>query len=206
MGRRNTARRYGFPVFIVVAIVAGAILLVALNHRTPPAEPAAQPYPAGTSPIIAPPTPSPSASATVPSSAPSRPAAGPTRMSVLGAAATDGNSPDLVGKRLGGTSWVSYAVGSGVDFVGGWADPGVTSQRIAAAARTIPSDVLVIDVGLEDQLRGVPFSQTSTNIATMVRTANAPKVVLLSAAPLESQPGAAGTVNRQLKQLAGERG
>ncbi len=101
---------------------------------------------------------------------------------------------------------MSYAVGSGVDFVGGWADPWVTSQRIAAAARTIPSDVLVIDVGLEGQLRGVPFSQTSTNIAMMVRTVNAPKVFLLSAAPLESQPGAASTVNGQLQQLTDERG
>ncbi len=48
--------------------------------------------------------------------------------------------------------------------------------------RAVPSDVLVIDLGFEDQLRGVPFSQTSTNIAMMVRTLNALKVFLLSAA------------------------
>ncbi len=54
--------------------------------------------------------------------------------------------------------------------------------------------------------RGVPFGESSTNITTMVWTVNAPKVVLLSSPPLETQPGAVTTVNKQLKQLAGERG
>lgn len=39
MAWRDTVQKFGFPVFIIVAVAAGAVMIVALAHRTPPPEP-----------------------------------------------------------------------------------------------------------------------------------------------------------------------
>jgi len=205
MAWRDRASKYGFPLFIVLAIVAGALMWVAISQRTPPSDAAAQPYPASATPTPpAAPVTTRTPTATATSSAP--PSTAPVRLAVFGGEATNGNSPDFVGKKLGDSSWVNYVAGPGVNVVAGWADPGASSQRIAAAARLVSADVLVIDIGVEDQINKTPFSETTTNIGKIVTTVNAPKVILLGAPPFASAPNAAGTLNTQLRQLANDRG
>ena len=125
---------------------------------------------------------------------------------MFGGEATNGNSPDFVGNKLGDSSWVKYVAGPRVNVVAGWADAGASSQRIAAAARPVSADVLVIDIGVEDQINKTPFSETTANIGKIVETVNAPKVILLAAPPFASVPKAASTLNTQLQQLANDRG
>jgi len=211
MAWRDKASKYGFPLFIVVAIIAGALMLVAISQRTPPSDAAAQPYPASATPKpSATPTPSAAPATTRPptdtaTSSASAPTA-PVRLAVFGGETTNGNSPDFVGKKLGDTSWVNYVAGPRVNVVSGWADLAASSQRIAAAARPVSAAVLVIDFGVEDQINKTPFSETTTNIGKIVQTVDAPKVILLAAPPFVSAPNAASTLNTQLRQLANDRG
>jgi len=190
-------------VFIVVAIVAGALMWVAISQRTPPNDAVAQPAQASATPSAAPVTTRTSTDTATPSTPP---ATEPVRLAVFGGESTNGNSPDFVGKKLGNTSWVNYVAGPRVNVVAGWAGLGASSQRIAAAARPVSADILVIDIGVEDQINKTPFSETAASIGKIVKTVNAPKVILLAAPPFASVPNAAGTLNTQLQQLANDRG
>ncbi len=211
MAWRDKASKYGFPLFIVVAIVAGALMWVGISQRTPPSDAAAQPAQASATPSAVPSaapvttrTPTATAKPSAPSTAP--PSTAPVRLAVFGGETTNGNSPDFVSNKLGDTSWVNYAAGPRVNVVEGWADRGASSQRIAAAAQPVSADVLVIDIGVEDQINKTPFSETTANIGKIVQTVNAPKVILLAAPPFDSAPNAAKTLNTQLQQLANDRG
>lgn len=205
MAWRDKAAKLGFPLFIVVAIVAGGLMWVAISHRTPPDGTAAVPYQASATTVTsAAPATTGTSTATARSTTP--PSAAPVRLAVFGGGTTNGNSPNFADKMLGGTSWVNYVTGQRVNLVEGWAAPGASSQRIAAAARPAPADVVVIGIGVDDQLNSIPFNATTANIDKMVTTVNAPKVVLLSAPPFEPVPMAAGTLNTQLQQLATNRG
>jgi lysophospholipase L1-like esterase len=200
----DRVKRYGFPVFIVVAIAAGAAMMVAISHRTPPVEPQSPAAQASSS--AAPSTTASITSSSAASMGASTPNAAPVRLAVVGAGSVNGNSPDFLGKKLGDTSWVFYAAGNGVDFVGGWADPGASTQRMATNMRAVPADVLVIDIGVADAQKGIPFSDTTANIDRVVKTINAPRVILAGVPPVDASPDTATTVNNELQQLAKQRG
>jgi lysophospholipase L1-like esterase len=204
----DRVKRYGFPVFIVVAIAAGAAMMVAILHRAPPVEPQS---PAAQASSSAAPSTTASIAASIAASksasmGASAPNAAPVRLAVVGGGSVNGNSPDFLGKKLGDTSWVLYAAGNGVDFVGGWADPGASTQRMATGTRAVPADVLVIGIGVADAQKGVPFSATTANIDRVVKTINAPRVILAGAPPVDASPDTATTVNNDLQQLAKQRG
>jgi lysophospholipase L1-like esterase len=200
----DRVKRYGFPVFIVVAIAAGAAMMVAISHRAPPVEPQSPAAQASSS--AAPSTTASITSSSAASKSASTPNAAPVRLAVVGGASVNGNSPDFLGKKLGDTSWVFYTAGNGVDFVGGWADTDGSTQRMATGTRAVPADVLVLGIGVADAQKGVPFSATTANIDRVVKTINAPRVILAGVPPVDASPDTATTVNNDLQQLAKQRG
>ncbi|WP_164860567.1 SGNH/GDSL hydrolase family protein [Rhodococcus sp. X156] len=211
MKLNDGVEKYGFPVFIAAAIVAGAVMWTALENRTPPVEPqTAGAAPMTTAPPVVTSAPLPQASV------PPRPTASSTaaasampqavRMVVIGGSSANGNSPDFIGKSLGNTSWVSHAAKDRITFVGGWADSGATTERMAAAAKSMPADVVVVGVDLTDAERDVPASSTTANVEKIVRAVNAPRVILTGALPSAAEPTLATQTNSALQKLASQRG
>lgn len=127
-------------------------------------------------------------------------------MAAVGDSLTEADSPDIDRGDPGPQSWVSYAIGSDIEFVGGWASWGAPTQAMADAV-DIPfdADVLVILAGTNDS-GWTPFEITAANIETIVKTADVEIVVLSSVPPLDGAPENAVQLNRQLEPLAEQNG
>ncbi len=142
--------------------------------------------------------------ATEPSMAPTSP--GAMRLAVVGDSITDADSRDLSGGRPGPGSWVFYAAGGEVAFVGGWAEWGATTAQMAAAARPVPADVLVILAGTNDAGSGVPFAQTAAHLVAVADAVGAQRVVLSAVPPIDAAPEVATELNARLSGLARDHG
>ena len=131
---------------------------------------------------------------------------GAIRLAVVGDSITDADSPDLASGRPGPESWVSYAAGGDIAFVGGWAAWGATTEQMAAAAAPFAADVLVILAGTNDVGGGVAFEETAANLAAVAATVGAPRVLLCAVPPIDAAPHLATDLNARLEDLADARG
>lgn len=134
------------------------------------------------------------------------PAAGAVRLAAVGDSITDANSPNFAAGELGTESWVSYAVGTDVAFVGGWARWGATTADIAQGASAVEADVLVIMAGTNDAAMGSPFADSAANIVAIAQTAGADRVLISGIPPLDYAPEVAAQFNDHLESLAREHG
>lgn len=128
------------------------------------------------------------------------------RMAAVGDSITDGDSLDLAGGTPGPQSWVSYAIGPEVEFVGGWAEWGATSERMAEAVQEpFDADVLVILGGTNDAGRLAP-SEVGDNLVLIAERAATGSVVLSSVPPNDFGGANSAELNAHLEQLAAQQG
>lgn len=130
------------------------------------------------------------------------PESGAIRMAAVGDSITDGDSLDLAGGVPGPLSWVSYAIAPGIEFVGGWAEWGATTERMAASVRQpLDADVLVIVAGTND-VGWVPHDRLGRHLAQVADTASVDSVVLSSVPPNDYALGRTAALNEYLERLA----
>ncbi len=123
-------------------------------------------------------------------------------MAAVGDSITAGDSIDLAGGVPGPQSWVSYAVGSEIEFVGGWAGWGANTAGMAnAIAQPLDADVLVILAGTNDA-GWTPHRQIGNNLSLIASTAGVDAVVLSSVPPNDLAPGNTEELNAYLERFA----
>lgn len=131
---------------------------------------------------------------------------GVIRMAAVGDSITAADSPDIDGGDPGPQSWVSYAAGPNVEYVGGWAVWGApTAEMAEGITAPFDADVLVILAGTNDA-GWTPFEEITANLETIVENAGVETVVLSSVPPLDRSPENATQLNAQLEDLAEQNG
>lgn len=130
------------------------------------------------------------------------PGADPIRMAAVGDSITDGDSMDLAGGVPGPLSWVSYAIAPGIEFAGGWAEWGATTEQMAAAVRQpLDADVLVILAGTNDA-GWTPHEQIGEHLTRIAESAAVDVVVLSSVPPNDYALGKTAELNEYLERVA----
>lgn len=130
------------------------------------------------------------------------PAADAIRMAAVGDSITAADSRDIAGGVPGPGSWVSYAVGPEVEFVGGWAEWGASIARMAdAVTEPFDADVLVILAGTNDVGWTAP-EEIDAGLRTIVDRAGVDAVVLSSVPPLDGAVEEAERMNAELEDVA----
>ncbi|WP_293699383.1 GDSL-type esterase/lipase family protein [uncultured Agrococcus sp.] len=128
------------------------------------------------------------------------------RMAAVGDSITAADSPDIDGGDPGQESWVSYAAGPSIEYVGGWAVWGATTGQMAEGiTEPFDADVLVILAGTNDGM-GTPPEQIAENLTAIVDSAGVSNVVLSSVPPIDPSPGTAEQLNARLENIASENG
>lgn len=128
------------------------------------------------------------------------------RMAAIGDSITDGDSIDFAGGVPGPQSWVSYAIGPDLDFVGGWAEWGATTDRMASAIQDpIEADVLVLVAGTNDA-GWVSHAETGENLVHIAATAEVDTVLLSSIPPTDFASSSKTELNQYLAKLAQREG
>ena len=130
------------------------------------------------------------------------PEADAIRMAAVGDSITDGDSRDFAGGVPGPQSWVSYAAGPEVDFVGGWAEWGASAEAMAQGVTgPFDADVLVILAGTNDAA-WTPHEEVGRHLVDIAETAEIDEVVLSSIPPNAFSLGGAAELNSSLEDLA----
>ncbi|MDQ0677303.1 lysophospholipase L1-like esterase [Arthrobacter pascens] len=109
-------------------------------------------------------------------------------------------------KAVGAGSWFTYACVDGVEFAGGWAEGGAGTNAMAASARPVVSDVLVVLAGTNDAANGVPFEESARNISAILQAASAKRVVVSAIPPLGEAPWIAESFNAQVLAFVQQNG
>lgn len=125
-----------------------------------------------------------------------------TRLAVVGDSLSAGKTKFL-GNGLDDGTWISSAVGQGVEFAGGWARSGATPERMAEHVRPVDDvDILVILAGTNAVRLHKTLAQEAASYRRIVSVVR-PRQVLVSAIPPYAwQPTAAERYNRDLRRLA----
>jgi len=140
--------------------------------------------------------------AVTPSAAPE-----PLRLAVIGDSNTTGLSGTLEQGVAAGTAYVAQLEDPGVEFVGGWAHDGASSELMARQVPAVPDvDVLVVMAGTNDAAQGIDASRRAAALDNMARTVAADRTVLLAVPPIDVRPAQAIDLNAELKALAEARG
>lgn len=136
----------------------------------------------------------------------SDPIAGGTTFAAVGDSITDADSPHFAAGEIGPASWARYVREAGHVFVGGWAEWGATTARMAESVAPLDAETLVLLAGTNDVAFGVPFSETSANLDRIVETVGIADVVVASIPPMDAVPEGAVELNERLEELADDRG
>lgn len=127
-------------------------------------------------------------------------------MAVVGDSITAGDSQDLNEGVPGPLSWTSYAAGPEVEFVGGWAEWGATTERMAeAVTEPFDADVLVVLAGTND-VTTRSHQDTAANLVEIVETAEVDRVLLSSVPPNDHARERTTELNAFLRAFAAEHG
>lgn len=111
-----------------------------------------------------------------------RAAPAPLRVAVVGDSLSAGRS-HFSGNGLDDESWMTYAEGDGIEYVGGWARSGATPDQMAAAVRPISDvDVLVILAGTNAVRTGKTAADEAPAYEQIVDVVR-PKRVIISRIP-----------------------
>lgn len=136
-----------------------------------------------------------------------QPSAEAIRMAAVGDSITDADSVDIDGGIPGPESWVSYAVGADLEFVGGWAEWGATTERMTEAmGGPFDADVLVILAGTNDVSWSTPVAEIGENLSEIAEHAGIADVVLSSVPPNDFAAEETTALNEYLERFAAESG
>jgi lysophospholipase L1-like esterase len=122
------------------------------------------------------------------------------RVAVVGDSLTAGGGR-LLSDGLDADTWMTYAQGDGVEYVGGWARGGSTVEQQAAAVRPIHDvDVLVLMSGTNDVRTGVGFAAARASYESIIDTVDAREVVVAAIPPYDRDPSSAARYERDLER------
>jgi lysophospholipase L1-like esterase len=179
--QRNTAY---FALALVGVVAAGAAAFW-MNWPTP-TSPSVSSGPAVTATPIPPPE--------------------PIRVAAVGDSITAGNSPDFAAGQIGDGSWLSYVLGNGVVFGGGWASAGARTPAMLSNVAPADVDVLVVLAGTNDITSGANFDIVAENISAIVSTVGAPRVIISAIPPYDLTPDRPVEFNTKLREFAAASG
>ncbi|MBF4601419.1 SGNH/GDSL hydrolase family protein [Frigoribacterium sp. VKM Ac-1396] len=125
---------------------------------------------------------------------------GGVRVAVVGDSLTAGGGR-LLSDGLTADTWMTYAQGDGVDYVGGYAKGGSTVQEQAAAVRPVADvDVLVLMSGTNDVRLGLSFAESAASYDAIVDTIRPKHVVVAAIPPYDRDPAAAARYEAELER------
>lgn len=128
------------------------------------------------------------------------------RVAIVGDSLTAGGGR-LLSAGLTPNTWMTYAMGSGIDYVGGYAKGGSTIEEQAAAARPVGAvDALVLMSGTNDVRLGIPFDKAAPSYDEVVSTIGAAHVIVAGIPPYDRNPAAAARYEKKLEAFVAERG
>jgi len=128
------------------------------------------------------------------------------RVAIVGDSLTAGGAR-LLSDGLDANTWMTYARGDGVEWVGGWAKGGSTIQDQAAAVTPVADvDVLVLMSGTNDVRKGIGFAESAASYDAVVATVAPRHVVVAAIPPYDRAPAAAAVYQRALERHVLERG
>ena len=126
-------------------------------------------------------------------------AADPVRVAVVGDSLTAGGGREL-SWGLTPDTWIGYAQGNGIDYVGGWAKGGTTVQVQAENVTPVSDvDVLVLMAGTNDVRLHLSFRSAAASYDSIVRTIHPRHVIIGAIPPYDRNPKAAALYERQLR-------
>ena len=127
-------------------------------------------------------------------------------MAAVGDSITAADSFDIAGGNPGPESWVTYALGPNIEFIGGWAVWGATTgEMLEGITGPFDADVLVIHAGTNDAGR-VPFVETAAHIEAIVERAGIDTVVLSGVPPHHKRSADVIALNEHLQPFAEQHG
>lgn len=130
----------------------------------------------------------------------------PLRVAVVGDSLSAGRSRFL-GNGLDDETWMTYADGDGIDFVGGWARSGATPDEMAAAVKPIDDvDVLVILAGTNAVRTGKTMAQETGAYERIVSVISPKRVLVSSIPPYRAHAAAALLYGEDLRRVVGAHG
>lgn len=139
-----------------------------------------------------------------PTRSPSTPA--PLRVAVVGDSLSAGRSLFL-GNGLDDKSWMTYAQGDGIEFVGGWARSGATPDQMAEAVEPLGSvDVLVVLAGTNAVRDGRTVADETRAYEQIAEVVHARRVLVSAIPPYRAHAQAALDYNRDLRTFAEQEG
>jgi lysophospholipase L1-like esterase len=122
------------------------------------------------------------------------------RVAIVGDSLTAGGGR-LLSDGLDANTWMTYARGDGVEWVGGWARGGSTIQDQAAAVTPVADvDVLVLLSGTNDVRLGIGFAEAAASYDAVVATIAPRHVVVAAIPPYDRAPAAAAVYQRALER------
>lgn len=128
------------------------------------------------------------------------------RVAVVGDSLTAGGGR-LLSEGLTADTWMTYARGDGLDYVGGYAKGGSTVQEQAAAVRPVPDvDVLVLMSGTNDVRLGLGFAESAASYDAIVDTIRPKHVVVAAIPPYDRDPAAAARYEAELERYVVDEG
>lgn len=113
-------------------------------------------------------------------------------------------APDSLVPSTNPTSWVAH-LDPRLTVVGGWAEPGATTETMAAGVDRSDAHTLVILAGANEAGR-LPFETTAYHLETIVQRVRAPRVVVATLPPRDPQPQWHVQFNQNLGLLARDKG
>lgn len=135
-----------------------------------------------------------------------RTAPAPIRVAVVGDSLSAGRS-HFSGNGLDDESWMTYAEGEGIQYMGGWARSGATPDQMAAAVQPISDvDVLVILAGTNAVRDGTTLVEEASAYEQIVDVVRPKRVIVARIPPYRSHAGAALRYNDDLRGFAESRG
>lgn len=128
------------------------------------------------------------------------------RVAIVGDSLTAGGGR-LLSDGLDANTWMTYARGDGVEWVGGWAKGGSTIEEQAAAVTPVADvDVLVLMSGTNDVRKGIEFSRAAASYDAVVATIAPEHVVVAAIPPYDRSPAAAALYQQALERHVLDRG
>ncbi len=180
---------------LVGALAAAVLVAVAGCSTTPSSLPEA-----GSTATVAPPSASPAPGSSAPETTPLGTEEDPVRVAIVGDSLTAGGRRTIPEMGLDRNTWMTYAQGHGVKWVGGWAKGGTTVQIMSQHVHPAgPVDVLVLMAGTNDVRLHYSFAQAAPYYDAIVATLEPKHVIVGAIPPYDRNPAGAAAYEKQLK-------
>lgn len=105
-------------------------------------------------------------------------------------------------KGMNPQSWVTYAAGSNTRLAGGFARPGIGTERISLGVKPVEADVLVLMTGTNDLMFPFAYDNVERSLQRTVDTVGIDRVLVSSIPPVDAYPAKTKEFNEYLARIA----